>query len=139
MARVKVTAIVAGPVTDVEALWHDVARWPAFVDGFGGIVRADAGWPAPGTGVVWNSGPHGPGRTRERSVSPGVREVETEQLTGTLSAAYVDGHLEVSLDYQLKQRTVYTLFFVRRSLRDSLWRTVERYAVERRADAEFAG
>ncbi len=66
-----------------------------------------------------------------------MRTVETEQLTGTLSAGYFDGRFHVSLNYQLKERTPYTWFFVRRSLRDSLRRTVERYAIERRADAEL--
>lgn len=137
MPEVVVAVEVPGPEDAALALWDDPRRWPAFVDGFKTIARVEEGWPAPGTGVVWSSGPHGPGQTRERSVEPGVRTVETEQLTGTLSAGYFDGHFHVSLNYQLKERTPYTLFFVRRSLRESLRRTVERYAIERRADAEL--
>jgi hypothetical protein len=139
MGEVAVAVAVPGPEDAVLALWDDPARWPAFVDGFRVLVRADPDWPAPGTRVVWTTGPHGAGQTREVSVSPGVRSVETEQMTGTLTAAYADGHLHVTLAYELKERTVYTFFFVRRALRDALRRTAERYAIERRADAELAG
>ena len=137
MPEINVAIEVPGPEDAALALWDDPRRWPTFVDGFGSVSRVDEGWPAPGTAIVWMSGPHGAGRTREQSVEPGVRSVETEQLTGTLSAGYLDGHFQVSLNYQLKERTPYALFFVRRSLRDSLRRTAVRYAIERRADAEL--
>jgi hypothetical protein len=137
MPEIAVAVEVPGPEREVLALWDDPARWPAFVDGFGAVARVDADWPDPGSSITWDSTPHGQGRTIERSVSPGVRAVETEQLTGTLSAAYVDGHLHVGLEYELKERTVYTFFFVRRALRDALYRTASRYAIERRADAEL--
>ena len=139
MPEVVVAEEVPGPEEDALALWDDTARWPAFVDGFGAVVRADPDWPRPGSRVVWDSIPHGQGRTVERAVEPGVREIETEQLTGTLRAGHVDGHFHVSLEYVLKQRTLFTVFFVRRALRDALQRTVRRYAIERRADAELTG
>lgn len=137
MPEVGVAVEVPGPEDAALALWDDPRRWPSFVDGFGALVRVDDAWPQPGTRVVWSSGPHGPGQTRERAVEPGVRAVETEQLTGTLTAGWFEGRFHVSLEYELKERTVYTLFFVRRALRDALRRTAERYAIERRSDVEL--
>ena len=136
MPEVSAAAAVPGPVEDVLALWDDPRRWPAFVDGFRAVARLDPEWPAPGTSLTWDSTPHGAGRTRERSVSPGMRSVESEQLDGTLTLVYADGVAEVTLEYRLKDRTPFALFFVRRALRDALTRTVARYAIERRADAE---
>jgi hypothetical protein len=135
----EVTAVaeVPGPAEAVLALWDDPARWPSFVDGFRAVARADPEWPAPGAALTWDSTPHGQGRTRERSVAPGVRAIETAALKGTLTAAFADGVFEAWLDYELKQRTPYALFFVRRAIRDALRRTVVRFAIERRADAEL--
>lgn len=138
MPEIAAAILVPGPEDAVLALWDDVTRWSAFVDGFRRITRADPDWPAPGSKIEWDTGPHGAGPTRETVVGPGVRSVETEQLTGTLSAAWSDGELRVALDYELKSRNLFTLLFVRRSLRDALRRTVGRYAIERRADAELA-
>lgn len=137
MPEVSASAAAPGPAAAVIALWDDPRRWPAFVDGFRTVARVDGDWPAPGSSLTWDSTPHGPGRTRERSVSPGVREVESEQLTGTLTVAHADGVVRVTLDYRLKDRTPFALFFVRRALRDALRRTVARLAIERRADAEL--
>ena len=137
MPEVTVAAAVPGPAGAVLELWDDPRRWPGFVDGFKTVKRLDENWPEPGSAVVWTTGPHGVGHTRETSVAPGVREVENEQLKGTLSAVYADGDFVVALRYELKQRTPYALFFVRRALRDALRRTVERFAIERRADADM--
>jgi hypothetical protein len=135
--EVVAAAEVPGPPEEAVALWDDPARWPAFVDGFRAVARADPDWPAPGSAITWDSTPHGQGRTVERSVRHGVREIETEQLRGTLTASHEDGLFVVRLDYELKQRSPFALFFVRRSLRDALRRTVARFATERRADAEL--
>ena len=32
-------------VDEVQALWLDLARWPAFVDGFGTLARREGDWP----------------------------------------------------------------------------------------------
>ena len=137
MPEVAAAAEVPGPAEAVIGLWDDPARWPAFVDGFRAVARSDGGWPDPGATLTWDSAPHGQGRTIERSVRHGVREVETAQLRGTLTATWEDGLFVARLDYELKARSPYTLFFVRRSLRDSLRRTVARFANERRGDASL--
>jgi hypothetical protein len=131
MPSVRAAAEVPGPEADVLALWADPRRWPSFVESFGSVERAD------GDLVEWQSTPHGPGRVRERTVAPGVVEVETEWLRGTRTARFADGVFEVELDYELKQRTPFTIFFVRRALRDSLRRTLARFAIERRGDVEL--
>jgi hypothetical protein len=131
MPSVRASAAVPGPEADVLELWADTRRWPAFVESFGSVVRAEGGL------VEWQSTRHGPGRVRERTVAPGVVEIETEQLRGTRTARFADGVFEVELDYELKQRTPFTIFFVRRALRDSLRRTLARFAIERRGDVEL--
>ncbi len=45
--------------------------------------------------------------------------------------------LEVSLQYELKAANPVVGFFVRRALRDSLRRTLARFANERQADLEL--
>ena len=137
MPEVHAAVAVPGPAPAALALWDDPRRWPAFVDGFRAVARVEGEWPEPGSSITWDSTPHGPGRTREKSVALGVREVESEQLSGTLAVAWEEGEFRVSLRYELKQRSPYALFFVRRALRDALRRTVARYGIERRADAEL--
>lgn len=131
MPEIAAAVEVPGPEAEVMRLWEDTTRWPAFVDGFGRVARDD------GATLVWESGPHGPGRTYETRVEHGIVDVETEQLRGRRTATFADGVFQVVLSYELKERTPFTLFFVKRSLRDSLRRTLARYAVERRADADL--
>lgn len=138
MSRVRAAAVVPGPPAAVLALWSDPRRWPAFVDGFRAVARADADT------VIWDSTPAGGGRTREQRVSDTVTDVETEQYRGRRTVALDprdDGTVvfAVALDYELKHRTLVTplldRFFVRRALADSLRRTLNRFTIERRADA----
>jgi hypothetical protein len=69
------------------ALWADLDRWPAFVEGFARVVELDSGWPSPGARVVWESGPEGRGRVSERVLDHDpervlVTEVAEEPLGG---------------------------------------------------------
>ena len=134
MSRVAAAARVPGPVDAVRALWVDLSRWPAFIDGFATVVRVDGGWPAAGE-IVWDSTPHGRGRVIERADGT----FEDARLAGVQSLAFEpadDGTVTVRLafDYRIKERTPLTplldLFFVRRSIRDALTRTVQRFAAE---------
>ena len=149
MGRASASVVVAGPVGDAEALWYDVGRWPAFVDGFAAVVRRDDGWPDRGR-LVWDSTPAGRGRVAETVTAfrPGggqTAEVEDERLTGTQTVAFeIAGEhtrITLSLDYRLKDRNPLTpmvdLLFVRRALNDALRRTVVRFARERQADVEL--
>lgn len=142
MGTVSAAAVVPGPVEEARALWFDTRRWPAFVEGFRTVVRADPEWPDSGS-IVWDSTPHGPGRTVERISAPGVATVESQRLRGTQTVTFEPGadevRVRVRLEYALKDRNPLTplidLLFVRRALRDSVTRTMRRYAAERRGDA----
>lgn len=149
MGRASASVVVAGPAREAEALWYDVGRWPAFVDGFASVARRDEDWPERGR-IVWDSTPAGRGRVIEtvtafRTGGGQTAEVEDERLTGTQTVAFevAGDHTRVtlSLDYRLKQRNPLTplvdLLFVRRALNDALRRTVVRFARERQADVEL--
>ena len=123
-------------------LWTDVRRWPTFVEGFAHAVEVSEDWPAEGSKLVWNSIPGGRGRVTEKVVSssPGgfVTQVFEEALTGEQVVRVsedAEGTLvELSLDYELSRygplRALADVLFIRRALRDSLRRTLRRFAVE---------
>ncbi len=137
-------------VGEAEALWLDLRRWPGFVDGFASVGRLEGDWPQPGTRLLWDSRPGGRGRVAERveAYEPGSRlvtSVEDAQLLGTQSVAFAElgGGCEMTLElaYELKRPgfggVLTDLFFVRRALRESLRRTLGRFAIELRADREL--
>ena len=136
MGKVQAHVDVPGKVSEAEALWYQPSRWPAFVDGLKSVARVDPGWPASGR-VVWDSTPHGPGRTRETALGDGAVRVEDERLIATRTVRFADDVLEVTLDYQFKSTNPLVGFFVKRALRDSLRRTLARFAAERQADLEL--
>jgi hypothetical protein len=133
---------VPGPLDVVERLWYDTSRWPAFIDGFARVVDEDGAWPGPGSRLVWESTPAGRGRVVERVVDqrPGVGQevrVEDPRLSGTQRLAFAaledDVEVELELEYELSEggpfRGIVDLLFVRRALRDSLRRTLSRFAL----------
>jgi Polyketide cyclase / dehydrase and lipid transport len=149
MARVSATTIVPGRAAEAEALWYDPDRWAAWIDGFGHLVKLE-GWPEAGGRRVWDSPPRGRGRVVERVTAYEPRsgqalEVEDERLMGAQSVAFEpvgdEVRVTLALEYELKQRTPLTLLidplFIRRSLRESLRRTLARFAHERRAELEL--
>jgi uncharacterized membrane protein len=152
VSRVSVSAHVPGRISEAEALWYDLSRWPAFVDGFGHVAKVDESWPESGA-LTWTSTPHGRGRVIERVKRYEVRvgqtsEVEDTQLHGEQTVAFEGGpegttRVTITLDYELKEKRVLgavsDLLFIRRSLRESLQRTLARFARERRGDAELIG
>jgi hypothetical protein len=148
MPRASATTVVPGRVWEAEGLWYDRHRWAAWVDGFGHVAKLDGEWPRPGSRLLWDSRPQGRGRVAERVIAyeprrGQTREVEDERLTGIQAVIFEPQGDEVrvilTLDYSLKKRGSVTFFtdllFVRRALRDSLQRTVTRFAHERRAEA----
>ena len=153
MSRVQVSVDVPGRISEAEDLWYDLRRWPAFVDGFSHVAKVDEEWPRSGT-LAWNSTPHGRGRVLERVVrhEPRVGQtavVEDEKLRGEQTLSFQvrpeDGHTRVmlELDYSLKEggplSPVADLLFIRRAVRESMQRTLSRFARERRGDAELLG
>jgi hypothetical protein len=149
VGRASASALVPGGVGDAEALWYDVGRWSAFVDGFASVVRRDEAWPERGE-LVWDSTPAGRGRVVERVIAYAAgagqtAEVEDERLFGTQQVAFEAAgdrtRVTLVLDYSLKERNLFTplvdLLFVRRAVGDALRRTLVRFAVERRGDAEL--
>ena len=150
MARAAVRTVVEGPVGPAEGLWYDPTRWPAFIDGFGHVVRLDESWPAAGARSVWDSTPAGRGRVNERVIDqrPGEGQtlaVEDQRIQGTQEVRFlpVEDGTEVRLElvYDLKQRNPLTpvidLLFIRRAMRDSLRRTLTRFGRELAADREL--
>lgn len=141
MPRARASVAVPGRISDAEALWYDLRRWPAFVDGFERLETVEGEWPRAGACVVWASTSGGRGRVTERVVTHSVRggqtvEVSDPQVTGTQTVTFSDGRVALELRYELRERSVFALFFVRRAFTDSLRRTLERFARELRADLE---
>jgi hypothetical protein len=149
VGRVRAAVQVPGLASEAEALWYDTRRWPTWVDGFGHMVKLEGEWPARGARAVWNSKPGGRGRVVERVADYEARtgqtvEVEDEKLRGAHRITFGPGadgvEVALELDYELKDANVLTpltdALFIRRSLRDSLKRTVGRFARELRAERE---
>jgi Polyketide cyclase / dehydrase and lipid transport len=150
MGRVRAAQAVPGLAFDAEQLWYDPQRWPAWVDGFGHSVRLEGEWPSVGARSVWESKPGGRGRVVERVTEYEARVgqtvvVDDAKLRGTQRVTFTPGPdgVEVALDleYALKDRTPLTpitdALFIRRALRDSLKRTLLRFARERQGDMEL--
>ena len=100
-----------GLASEAEELWYDPQRWPAWIDGFGHVVKLEGEWPAPGARPVWESRPGGRGRVVERVTAYEARtgqtlEVEDEQLRGDAAVSFEPGpdgvEVALELDYELK-------------------------------------
>jgi hypothetical protein len=143
VSRVSVAAVVPGTPDEARALWFDPARWPAFVDGFSHVVRADPEWPRSGR-LTWQSTPRGRGRVVETAVAQDAVGVEDERLSGTQRVRFEpagegETQVTVELEYRLKATHLLTplvdAFFIRRSLAEALTRTLRRYVAEREGDS----
>ena len=150
MGQVRAVQAVPGLAFDAEQLWYDPQRWPAWVDGFGHVVKLEGEWPAVGARSVWDSKPGGRGRVVERVTEYEARvgqtlAVEDGKLHGTQRVTFTPGEdsveVALELDYTLKERTPFTpvtdVLFIRRALRDSLRRSLLRFARERQGDIEL--
>jgi uncharacterized membrane protein len=151
VSRVKVTTDVPGRISDAEALWYDLQRWPSFVEGFSHVKSKDPEWPQSGT-LTWDSTPHGRGRVVERVTQYEVRvgqtaQVEDERLRGEQAVAFTGvgagetTRVTLTLNYSIKDgrplSALTDLLFIRRAVRESLQRTLDRFARERRGDVEL--
>jgi len=151
MPRVRAVEKVPGLASEAEAVWYDPQRWPSWIDGFGHLAKLEGDWPAIGSRAVWDSKPGGRGRVVERVRAYEARvgqtlEVEDEKLRGSQRVAFSPSadavQVTLELEYELKARNALTpltdALFIRRALRDSLKRSLVRFARERRADIELA-
>ena len=133
-------------------LWTNTARWPTFIEGFAHVVEHDAGWPAEGSRLVWESVPTGRGKVTEKVVTAPASDrfatrVFEQRLVGlqTLRAIESEGgaRVELSLEYTLTKygplAAVADAIFIRRAVRDSLRRTLFRFAVEAEEEAGLRG
>ncbi len=139
--RASAHTVVEGRISEAETLWYDLARWPAFVEGFHHVVSRDPEWPARGA-LVWDSSPNGRGRvfeTVERH-EPRVGQtaaVEDEAITGTQTVSFAalgEDRVRVGLElrWRLKRRPLGPLtplldaVFIRPRQREALARTLAR-------------
>lgn len=141
------TEVVLTPEAALR-LWTDPTRWATFVEGFARVVEHDAGWPGEGSRLVWESVPAGRGRVTEKVLRGAAADrfatqVFEERLMGvqTFRAAESEtgSRVELSLEYTLTKYGplggVADAIFIRRALRDSLRRTLARFAVEAEEEA----
>ena len=125
-----------------QALWTDPQRWASFIDGFGRVLEVDPAWPQPESKAIWESKPNGRGRVTERMRQNGdgivVTAVYEDQLTGVQTARFEDGRMLATLEYELTSASRITDFlFIRRLLRQSVERTLARFAIEAADEASL--
>ena len=143
-----VTELAPGAALD---LWLDPARWATFADGWARTKRRDEAWPAPGAVVVWESRPGGRGTVTLKvlELSPPssvVLQVFDDKLHGREIATFrpegTGSTVDVELHYELNQggplMAVADFVYIRRALRDSIRRTLQRFAIEAAEDAALA-
>jgi Polyketide cyclase / dehydrase and lipid transport len=130
-----------------RALWTDLRRWPSFVEGFARVREVSEDWPEEGAKLVWESTPAGRGRVTERvtesTPTTFATEVFDDSLRGAQRASFdavEEGtRVTVELEYELEKygplRALADVIFIRRALRDSLRRTLARFAVEAEEEA----
>jgi Polyketide cyclase / dehydrase and lipid transport len=129
-------------------LWTDTDRWPSFVEGFAHLLEREPGWPGGGAKVVWESTPAGRGRVTEKVMEAEgpdrfVTQVFEERLHGVQTFRVVESEggsrAELALEYELTKygplSAVADVIFIRRAIRDSLRRTLSRFAVEAEEEA----
>jgi hypothetical protein len=129
------------------ALWTDLSRWPSFVEGFAHLLENDSRWPAPEARVLWESVPAGRGRVTEKVVESTGDRIATmvfeERLAGRqtfrVAPRESGAAVELSLEYTLTKYgplgPVADALFIRHAIRDSLRRTLFRFAVEAEEEA----
>ncbi len=148
MATARARIELPAQVSAAEALWYDLRRWPAFVDGLHHIEKVEGEWPEPGARVRWVSTPDGRGLVEERVTRYEVRrgqtvEVDDPRIAGTQTVTFTPkpegvSELTVELTYRLKSANPLTplvdALFIRRAFSDALRRTLSRFRRELQGD-----
>jgi hypothetical protein len=143
LSRVSEQMDFAWPAAAAERLWCDPASWPAWVEGFARFVRSEGEWPTPGALIEWQSTPAGRGDVRERVVAhePGASlttAFEDDRSRGTQVVLFEPLEAGVAVTLELEYTLtgirfgafVLDALFVRRAIRDSLRRTLQRFGQE---------
>jgi len=152
MGKLKVSTELPAQVSFAEALWYDVRRWPAFVDGFAHVRSTEGEWPHTGARLVWQSVPQGRGLVSERVLRYEVRSgqtvaVEDPRITGEQTVTFeprAEGgsRITVELSYRMKDgnplMAVVDVLFVRRAFADATRRTLARFRREVQGDLDLA-
>jgi len=149
MGRVRASIAIPALASEAEALWYDSARWPTFIDGLHHVARMEGDWPHAGARVLWDSNPGGRGRVQERVSAYAAREgqtleVEDEKIRGTQRVTFTPTETGVTVTLELRYEVkdakpvmpLVDLLFIRRPQRDSLMRTLRRFATEVTAERE---
>ncbi len=150
MPRVRAHTLVPGPVSAAEALWHDLRRWPAFVEGLAHLDKTEGPWPEPGSRVIWSGPPGGRVRVVEASTRLVLREVhvadvEDERLRGTRTVTFApdrDGLVRVGVELEYTAKAgdrptgLVSRMLLGRRVREALDHTLRRFRIERMADVD---
>jgi len=149
MGRVRASIAIPALASEAEALWYDSTRWPTFIDGLHHVARMEGDWPHAGARVLWDSNPGGRGRVQERVSAYAAREgqtleVEDEKIRGTQRVIFTPTGTGVTVTLELRYEVkdakpampLVDLLFIRRPQRDSLMRTLRRFAAEVTAERE---
>jgi hypothetical protein len=136
-------------IAQIEELWYDTSRWPAFVDGCKHVHDVTGPYPQAGGRVRWESFPSGRGKVLEvverHETRAGQRcAVQDPSIIGHQEVRFTatdDGvRIDLRLEYELRRRTALTPFtdvlFIRRAQADALQRTLVRFAHELRSDLD---
>jgi hypothetical protein len=140
MSEVRVADTFPASVHEAETCWYDTARWPSWVDGLERVIAVDGGWPCRGATITWQSGPAGRGHVTERvtlhePLAGQTVEVDDDSIRGRQRVTFTpsEGGVEValSLDYEIKQRSIFTplvdRLFIRRAMAMSMHTTLTRF------------
>lgn len=147
MRPVQASIIVKGRTVEAEQLWYDRHRWASWIDGFGHVAKLDDHWPQAGAKLLWDSRPGGRGRVMEIVTRYEVRsgqelKIEDAKLIGTQKVAFEPGDEEtkitLTLEVEPKERLAPARrWWLRRTLAESLQRTLRRFSVELAAERQF--
>jgi hypothetical protein len=146
---VSATIELSASVHEAETAWYDTGRWSQWVDQLARVVEVQGDWPHAGSVVVWESGPAGRGRVRERvaayePLAGQETDVEDDSIVGRQSVAFepLGDRVEVrlALEYRLRRRSpvsgLVDLLFIRRLMGASLAKTLTQFRAAFRASNE---
>ena len=144
MKVIRAVAVVEGPGLEVEQLWYDKTRWPAWVDGFTNLARLDDGWPLDGSRRVYDAAR---GRIREtvsRYIAGDsiVATIEDERVSGVSRVRFETDNVRTRITWELDVEPKEKLapgrrWWLRRGMRQSMERSLQRFGYELAAELDL--